>query len=73
MKSSIMIYDTDRECWVVELNDKYYNLHCGESFELIVGSSRIPCRIELGINSWYIVLDDVSLNLRTQVMYTVNI
>jgi hypothetical protein len=68
-----MMYDKSRKCWIVELSDKHYDLHCGESFELIIGSYCIPCRLELGTSCWYIILENVVLNLRTRETYIVNV
>jgi hypothetical protein len=42
-----MRYDQIRDQWCVDLRGKEYGLHCGESFELCIGSKAIPCSLEL--------------------------
>jgi hypothetical protein len=72
MTYGAMIYDHDNDRWIVETGDTVYGLHCGEGFELIIGSHRIPCRLELGVE-WYIIMENVSLILRTRDTYKVTI
>jgi hypothetical protein len=50
-----MMYDPIQNRWIVGLNGRTYGLHCGESFELIIGSNKIPCRLELD-DQWYIII-----------------
>jgi len=70
--NGVMIYEHDDNRWIVETDDAVYGLHCGEKLELIIGSHRIPCRLELS-TEWYVIMEDVSLVLRTRDTYSVTI
>jgi hypothetical protein len=65
-----MIYDHEQNRWTIDLEDCPYGLHCGESLTLVIGSIQIPCRIELG-SEWFIVSENVRLDLRKQDTYRV--
>ncbi|MFC4620574.1 DUF5348 domain-containing protein [Camelliibacillus cellulosilyticus] len=65
-----MIYDDDSDRWIVDFNGRFYGLHCGETFELAIGKTAIPCRIELD-SVWYIVLQGIRFNLRKQDTYRI--
>jgi hypothetical protein len=67
-----MMYDHIQDRWIVELNDCPYGLHCGECFELIIGLNNLSCRLERD-SQWYIMMEDVRLNLRAHDTYKVNI
>lgn len=47
-----------------------YGLHCGETFELLLGRTRFPCRLEMA-DSWYVVIADTTLALRPKETYTI--
>ncbi|GAB3797671.1 DUF5348 domain-containing protein [Virgibacillus kimchii] len=73
MTEGMMTYEYNRDAWVVELNGYHYTLFCGESFELIVGQYKIPSRLELGLD-WYIIMEeDVRFDLRIGNVYHINI
>jgi hypothetical protein len=72
MNRGVMMYDPCRDRWIVKLNGTIYGVHCGESFELVIGSHNISCRLELD-DQWYIIMQDVRLNLRAHDSYIVNI
>ncbi|MDC3413802.1 DUF5348 domain-containing protein [Aquibacillus sp. 3ASR75-11] len=65
-----MIYDNNRECWMMERNGRTFNLHCGECFELIIGNSKMPCRLELD-NQWYVIIHESRFNLRVREVYKI--
>lgn len=65
-----MIYDDVQNRWLVDLNNRFYGLHCGECFDLVIGNDRIPCRLELD-RDWFVIIQDVRMNLRTQDSYKV--
>lgn len=71
MKRSVeMFYDDRHDRWMVYLNNRPYGLHCGEYFELVIGANKFPCRLELG-SHWFVMMQDVRLNLRTRETYKV--
>ena len=65
-----MIYDDDLENWMVELNGRTYSLHCGEIFDLVIGVTNIPCRLELD-SQWYVIVHEVRFNLRPKDTYRI--
>ena len=63
-KQGALIFDeqTDRYDIRVDLADYYGGLHCGETFDVMVGGRWRPTRIEMAEN-WYLVgihADDLS-------------
>ena len=56
MKQGALIFDeqTDRYDIRFDLADYYGGLHCGETFDVMVGGRWKPTRIEYGAN-WYLV------------------
>ena len=55
-------YETDRYDIRFDLADYYGGLHCGETFDVMVGGRWKPTRIEMAEN-WYLVgihADDLS-------------
>ena len=64
MKQVALIFDeqTDRYDIRFDLADYYGGLHCGETFDVMVGGRWRPTRIEMAEN-WYLVgirADDLS-------------
>ena len=64
MKQGALIFDerSDRYDIRFDLADYYGGLHCGETFDVMVGGRWKPTRIECGAN-WYLVgirADDLS-------------
>ena len=64
MKQGALIFDerSDRYDIRFDLADYYGGLHCGETFDVMVGGRWKPTRIEYGDN-WYLVgirADDLS-------------
>lgn len=72
MKRYNMHYDPNKEQWFVELRGRNYGLHCGESFELYIGQDPVPCQLELADN-WYVIMNDISFDLRVNTQYTINL
>lgn len=64
-----MFFDEQHARWTVLLNGRPYGLHCGETFELILGNNNILCRLEL--DNWFVIIQDVRFNLRTQNTYMI--
>lgn len=56
MKQGALIFDerSDRYDIRFDLADYYGGLHCGETFDVMVGGRWKPTRIEYGAN-WYLV------------------
>ena len=56
MKQGALIFDeqTDRYDIRFDLADYYGGLHCGETFDVMVGGRWRPTRIEMAEN-WYLV------------------
>lgn len=71
-RSVDMYYDPIQERWLVELGGRDYGLHCGECFELIIGTLSIPCRLERD-SDWYIIMKDARMSLRKQETYKINV
>lgn len=65
-----MFYDETLNRWMVDVGGSVSELHCGECFDLVIGGEGIPCRLELG-RHWFLVMQDVRLNLRTQDTYQI--
>lgn len=63
-------YDMAREAWCVKQGGDWYPLRCGEAFHLQLGSSWLPCRLELDSN-WYVVTMGTKLRLHSRTRYTV--
>lgn len=63
-------YQPDMDRWAVVAGNKDYGLHCGETFDLLLGGARYPCRLELA-DSWYLVIADTTLALRPKETYTI--
>ena len=71
MKQGALIFDeqTDRYDIRFDLADYYGGLHCGETFDVMVGGRWRPTRIEMAEN-WYLVgihADDLS-GLRVRIL-----
>lgn len=69
-RKSTIRYNADRDVWCISHDAHPYALHCGECFDLAVGSSWIPCRLELDTN-WYVILAGTKLTLHNRTAYTV--
>lgn len=67
-----MFYNQAEDRWLVDRRGRLYGLHCGESFDLVIGDDQIPCRLELD-RHWYVIMQEVRMNLRPQDIYKVNI
>lgn len=67
-----MKYDEETDRWYVELEGRNYGLHCGECFEIYIGGQLIPCRLEMD-SQWYVIMEDVSFELRKSSVYLVNV
>lgn len=65
-----MKFDAGQDCWVVNLRGQWYGLHCGEHFEIVLGGRNIPCRLELDLE-WYIIMLDVTFYLRNRDTYKI--
>ena len=64
MKQGALIFDERSARYAIrfDLADYYGGLHCGETFDVMVGGRWKPTRIEYGAN-WYLVgirADDLS-------------
>lgn len=71
MIKTTMRYDDAQEQWCIDIKGKEYSLHCGESFELFIGSKPIPCCLELA-SKWYIIMGNTRFDLREGDQYMVN-
>ena len=67
---SEMTYNQEQDRWIVSLDGQLYGLHCGESFNILIGPQCIECRLELG-RDWYIIAENARFNLRIQDRYRV--
>jgi hypothetical protein len=67
-----MRYDEEHGRWTARLGGRDYGMHCGECFELMIGQNMIPCRLEMD-QHWYVIIEDVRLNLRTRDSYRVGL
>ena len=56
VKQGVLIYDQENDRMDIRfsLDDYYGGLHCGMTFEVLVGRRWVPTRIELG-REWYLV------------------
>ncbi|WP_067623442.1 DUF5348 domain-containing protein [Alicyclobacillus acidiphilus] len=70
MHRSRLSYQPNMNRWVVTTGTTDYGLHCGETFELLLGRTRFPCRLEMA-DSWYVVIADTTLALRQRETYTI--
>lgn len=70
MSRAEMFYDQTQNRWAIERKGRLYGLRCGECFELVIGSHSLPCRLELD-SHWFVIVNNVRLNLRTQDTYNV--
>ncbi|MFC4769818.1 DUF5348 domain-containing protein [Effusibacillus consociatus] len=67
------MYCTRTDRW--EIHDVYANpvpLHCGESFEMKVGTVFLPCRIELD-HDWVIYFFNTRFHLHPEVSYWIRV
>ena len=60
-----MTYDHEQDRWMVDTGDYCYELHCGEVFDLLIGSTGIPCRIEYD-HQWYVIMPVKEIRTRWQ-------
>lgn len=67
-----MTYNYEQDRWIVDTGDYSYGLHCGEVFNLLIGSTSIPCRIEYD-HQWYVIMPGTRFNLRNKNSYMINI
>jgi len=73
VKRADMRYDRELERWVVEGRDAWFSMRCGEGITLHVGEHALGGRIEFGMNTWWIIANDVPLGLFRGRTYTVTI
>lgn len=71
-RKAAMRFDPEHDRWCVELQGRNYGLHCGEYVELYIGGKPVSCRLELDLD-WYVILKDVSFNLRPSDKYMVSV
>jgi hypothetical protein len=69
-KEEKIYYDASRDVWCLKQDSRLYSLHCGECFDLAIGSAWFPSRLELDTN-WYVILKGTKLTLHTRTTYTV--
>lgn len=69
-KGELIGYDDTRKVWCVQQGGRWYPLHCGEAFHLRLGSTWLPCRLELD-STWYVVTMGTKLRLHAKTKYTV--
>ncbi|QNB44885.1 hypothetical protein BR63_00190 [Thermanaerosceptrum fracticalcis] len=67
-----MTYNYEQDRWIVDTGDYSYGLRCGEVFDLLIGSTSIPCRIEYD-HQWYVIMPGARFNLRIRNSYKVEI
>lgn len=67
-----MKYDRELGNWVVVMGGHEYGLHCGEWFDLSLGETSIPCRLELD-RQWYVVMCGVRFHLHPKETYKVEV
>ncbi|MDC3418738.1 DUF5348 domain-containing protein [Aquibacillus salsiterrae] len=72
MNKTRMRYDQGRDQWFVNLDGREYVLHCGESFELYIGSNALLCQLELA-SKWYVIMGNTRFDLREHDQYMVNL
>jgi len=67
-----LLFCSQRNRWNVHgVYDKPIGLHCGECFEIQVGQSYLPCRIELD-KEWYVVFSNSTIfHLSPKAIYNV--
>ena len=70
MQHAQLRYRSDTQRWSITAGGKEHGVHCGESFILNTGGARIPCRLELA-DTWYVVIDEVTLALRPRQTYAI--
>lgn len=71
-RTTTLRFDREQDQWYVQLGDRSYPLHCGESFLLYVGKTAYPCRLELDA-SWYVIMPETKFALHTSTVYKVSI
>lgn len=68
-----MFYDSELSRWVVEGQDEWYSMRCGEIVQFHTNRKTIRGRLVLGRKSWYILIDNVAFALLENQRYTVSI
>lgn len=63
-------YDIGQEQWCVRQGGRSYRLRCGECFNLYIGKTAYPCRLELD-TEWYVILPETQFTLHTRTEYSV--
>jgi len=71
-KEGRLLYSRQKNRWDVHgVYDKPMGLHCGECFEIQVGQSYLPCRIELD-KEWFVIFTHSTIfHLHPQASYNV--
>jgi len=72
MNACHMHYNQVTDQWLIELQGREYALHCGESFELYIGKTPVPCQLELA-DKWYVIMDDISFYLKGNSQYKIKL
>lgn len=67
-----LLYCKERNRWNVhDVYDKPAGMHCGECFEIQVGQSWLPCRIELD-KEWFVIFSNSTIfHLHPKARYNV--
>lgn len=65
-----MFYNQTLDRWMVEGVRSAHELHCGQSFDLVIGERYVPTRLELDRN-WYVIMEGVRFYLRTKDTYQI--
>jgi hypothetical protein len=71
-RKELICYDVDRDVWTVDHGSHIYSLHCGECFDLAIGSAWFRCRLELDTN-WYVILKGTKFTLHPRMAYAVRL
>ncbi|SED10857.1 DUF5348 domain-containing protein [Paenibacillus sp. GP183] len=69
-KLESIYYDIEQEKWCMRQGVRSYGLHCGECFDLYIGKTAYPCRLELDTD-WYVILPETKFTLHLRTVYQV--
>ena len=65
-------YDPEWDRWVMSMDGRKVELHCGECFRMKLGGYDICCRMELD-RDWYVIMGETSFILRPKSRYQIQL
>jgi hypothetical protein len=73
LKQGKLLYSSQKDRWEIHgIDDEPFSLHCGECFEIKVGETFLPCRIEID-RDWVLYFANTMFYLHPASGYSVRV